>query len=152
MDTQGHKLSLQAVEVVRAIQIRNQRYSRDCVLPSSSTIQRVAAIVETYAKPRIPYTISNLPQNLGGGEIISFDDGAVIRMLLESAGLLEAAKTRRITIPTSCDTTVLTKNCHFVLAGIKINDRAACCPVCLHTASLQGCRARDRTHSRRGKR
>jgi hypothetical protein len=80
MDTQGHKLSLQAVEVVRVIQVRNQRYSRDCVFPSSSTIQRVAAIVETYAKPRIPYTISNLPQNLGGGEIISFDDGAVIRI------------------------------------------------------------------------
>jgi hypothetical protein len=128
MDNQGHKLSLQAVEVVRAIQVRSQKYSRDCVLPSSTSIQRVAAIVEAYAKPRIPYTIANLPQDLGGGEIISFDDAAVIRMLLGASGLLEAAKRRRITIPTSCDTTVVTKNCHFMLAGIKINDRAACCP------------------------
>ncbi len=88
MDSQGHKLSLQAVEVVRSIQVRSERYSRDCVLPASSSIQRVAAIVEAYAKPRIPYTISNLPEHRGGGEIISFDDAAVIRMLLKASGLL----------------------------------------------------------------
>jgi hypothetical protein len=36
-------------------------------------------IVDPYVKPIIPYTFSNLPKGLGRGEIISFDDAAVIQ-------------------------------------------------------------------------
>jgi hypothetical protein len=49
-------------------------------------------------------------------------------MLPEALGLLEAAKRCHITIPTSCNTAIVTNTCHFMLEGIKIKNHAACFP------------------------
>jgi hypothetical protein len=61
--------------------------------------------------------------------VIEFDLEKVLQVVLRATGLYEAAKERRIEVPQSSDTTNITKNVSFIIYGIKINDRAAVCPI-----------------------
>jgi hypothetical protein len=87
------------------------------MLPSASAVKNVARVVEKYGKYLVPYTMTNLPEGLRGGEHVSFSKADAIKLLLKAMGLQEAAKTHQIVWPLSCDTVVVSKNVHFLMAG-----------------------------------
>jgi hypothetical protein len=129
MDLVGHKLSLEGIEVLRQVQKINMPFVTRTVLPSKSSISRTSKIAEQYGMGLAPFTMSNLPKELGGGEIISFEETDVLPIILKASGMDEAATMRRVHVPCSSDTTRLSKNIHLMLFGLKINDRGACCPL-----------------------
>jgi hypothetical protein len=129
MDLVGHKLSLEGIEVLRMVQKINMPFECQSILPSKSGISRVSKIVEKYGMVIAPYSMSNLPKELGGGEIISFEETDVLPIILKASRMDEAATKRRVHVPCSSDTTRLSKNIHLMLFGLKLNDRAACCPL-----------------------
>lgn len=129
MDSVGHKLSYEGIEVLRGVQKKNIDFRIQTILPSKSSISRCSKIVEQYGKTRAPYTLSNLPKELGGGEMASFEETDVIPIVLGASGMKEAATIRRIPCPCSADTTRVSKNIHLMLFGFKVNDRASICPL-----------------------
>jgi hypothetical protein len=73
--------------------------------------------------------MTNLPEEFAGGEHVLFSKPDGIKLLLKAKGLQEAYKTRQIVLPSSCNKAVVSKNVHFVMSGLKINDRRALTPV-----------------------
>jgi hypothetical protein len=71
------------------------------MLPSASAVKDVAQVVEANSKYLVPYTMTNLPKGLGGGEHVLFSKPDAIKLLLKATGLQEAAKTRQIVMPSS---------------------------------------------------
>jgi hypothetical protein len=106
MDKHGSSLSYQGIEVLRELLNKGTKYTRDCLLPSKSTIIRVATIVKNDGRWAVPYSVGSLPIYLGGGEHVPFDKEAAIKLLLKSGGIKEVEKVCRITLPSSCDTVV----------------------------------------------
>jgi hypothetical protein len=48
MDSVGHKLSLEGIEVLRQVQKKNMPFESQTILPSKSSISRISKIVEQY--------------------------------------------------------------------------------------------------------
>jgi hypothetical protein len=79
MDVNGGKISLELIDLLRTIETDGKKYVSDTILWSSSTIKRVTKLVEQYAnKIGVPYTIQRCPENIGSGEVISFEPIPVI--------------------------------------------------------------------------
>jgi hypothetical protein len=106
MDKHGSSLSYQGIEVLRELLNKGTKYTRDCLLPSKSTIIQVATIVEKCGRWAFLYLVDSLPIHLGGCEHVAFDKKAAIELLLKSGGIKGDAKVRHITLPSSCDTVV----------------------------------------------
>jgi hypothetical protein len=128
-DRHGGRISLDTIDLLRTLETKEKKYVSDTILCSSSSIKRVSAIVESFAKSIVPYSITDVPREHGKGEVISFELKDVLPIVLRATGLYEAAKERRIEIPQSCDATNITKNVSFIIYGIKVKDRAAHCPI-----------------------
>jgi hypothetical protein len=143
MDVNGGKISLESIDLLRTIETDGKKYVSDTILWSSSTIKRVAKLVEEYAnRIGLPFSIDRCPENIGSGEVISFEPVPIMKLVLKATALFEEAKKRRITMPQSCDGTQVSKNLGVIIYGIKIADRAAVCPlskrpVWLHEADGQ---------------
>jgi hypothetical protein len=102
---------------------------RDAILCGSSTIKRVAVMVENFAKTFIPFHIHALDPEHDKGEVVKFDIEKVLPVVLRATGLYEAAKERRMEVPLSSGAIIILKNMSFLIFGIKIKDRAAVCPI-----------------------
>jgi hypothetical protein len=123
MDKGGCKLSLEGHEVIRNVETQGRKHVHNCVICSPSAVQAVANVVEQYRIHIVPYAILNLPHSLGGGERV-FSTECAIKVPLKASDLNEQVKERRITLPSSCDTMVVSKNVNFMMAGVNINDRS----------------------------
>ena len=123
MDSVGHKLSLEGVEGLRLVQKKNMPFESKTILPRKRSISRISKIVEQRGMVHAPCLLSNLPVELGGGEIVSFKKQDVLPIVLKASGMDEAAKLQRVQVPRSSDTTRLSKNVHLMLfVGSKTND------------------------------
>jgi hypothetical protein len=130
MDVNGGKISLESIDLLRTIKTDGKKYVSDTILWSSSTIKRVAKLVEEYAnRIGLPYSIDRCPELIGSGEVISFELVPVMKLVLKATALFEEAKKRQITMPQSCDGTQVSKNLGVIIYGIKIADRAVVCPL-----------------------
>jgi hypothetical protein len=138
MDKEGSKLSLEGLEVLIGVKTQGRKHTQDVMLPSASAVKNVARIIEAFGKYLVSYLMTNLPEGLRGGEPVSFSKPDAIKLLLKATGLQEAAKTRQIVLPSSCDTVVVSKNAHFLMEGLKINDRTALTPVTKRPLFLAG--------------
>jgi hypothetical protein len=113
---------------MRELHTKGRKYFR-AIIPSKSTVQLVCKAVDAYTRHKSPYKVDYLPNTLGGGEWVNFEDTPVMQAVVSASGLENAAKTRRITIRASCDTVTITKHNHLMMAGFKINDRSAVTPL-----------------------
>jgi hypothetical protein len=131
------RLISNSVHKTSARLIHDKKYVKDTILCGSSTIKRVALIVKRFADSFIPYHISSLAPEHGKGEVISFDLGKVLPVVLRATNIYEAAKEQHVEIPqSSSDATIISKNMSFIIYGIKIKDRAAVCPITKHPLDL----------------
>jgi hypothetical protein len=129
MDSVGHKLSCEGIEVLREVQKKNMPFDIQTILPSKSSLSRIGKIVEKHGMGVAPCSLNNLPTRLGGGEIVKFKEEDVLPIVLKATKLDEAAQQGRVQVPCSSDTTRLSKNIQLMLFGMKIVDKSACCPL-----------------------
>ena len=62
MDVNSGKISLESIDLLGTIETDGKKYVSDTILWSSSTIKRVAKLVEQYAsRIGVPYTITRCP-------------------------------------------------------------------------------------------
>jgi hypothetical protein len=127
MDFKGGQLSSHGIEVLLELDFPGVKRAYNKVLPSPASLKRTAAIVEHYGNHICPYTTGFLPN--GGGEFVEFDVKAVLSLIVKSFQLEEVAKTRSIGLSQSIDGAQLNKRDTHVLYGLKVNDKAAICPV-----------------------
>jgi hypothetical protein len=137
MDKKGGKISLESLDLLRTLETFEKKYVWDTILCSSASVQRVARIVEDFGKTFIPFEVGNVPERFGSGEIIRFNIKHVIKLLLSATGTARAARTRQITMPSSCDTTRISKGFGFVIMGLKFTDRGGRCPLTHRPLILQ---------------
>jgi hypothetical protein len=122
MDMAGGQLSMQGVEVLRSLEVRGQKYSRQSILPSPASIKRVAKVVESYAHMVVPYEYGILP---GGGEFVRWEPADVVKLIILGFGLTTIAKNRPIDLHQAIDGAQLTKRLNHTTYGFKVADRAA---------------------------
>jgi hypothetical protein len=67
-DKTDGKISRETLYILRTLETSDKKYVRDITLCGSSTIKRVAAIVENFARTFIPFHISALDPKHGKGK------------------------------------------------------------------------------------
>ncbi len=85
MDSVGHKLSYEGIEVLRQVQKKHMPFVSKTILPSKSSISRTSKTVEQHGKGHAPCSLTNLPKELGGGETISFNEQDVLPIILKAS-------------------------------------------------------------------
>jgi hypothetical protein len=97
MDIAGFNLSLAGIKVLRGLNSPNKKYSCKVLLPSKSSILRVAGKVEGSADALCPFTMigpvfkdANTDAEVGEG--FEFDVIKTTKTLFESFGFMEDAK------------------------------------------------------------
>ena len=123
MDVNSGSLNLGAIEMLRNI----EGIRKHCIglIPSSTSIQRVAHQLSKYGDELIPFESFETTT----GEGIKFDCEKVGNLLLQMYGLKEKAKNRSINLSVATDGHKVTNNILQVIAGVKVNDIAATCPL-----------------------
>lgn len=124
MDLAGFNLSLAGIEVLRRIDSAN-KYNQG-LLPSKSSILRVARKVEANADALCPFTMIGRAfddsSNDEVGEGFEFDVLKTTKTLFEAFGLMEDAKHRSVELGLTSDCAQLTHTLSHVTAGLKFND------------------------------
>jgi hypothetical protein len=127
MDLKGGQLSSHGIEVLLELDFPGVKRAQNKVLPSPAALKRIAEVVEHYGNHICPFTTGFLPN--GGGEFVEFDPKSVVSLIVKSFQLEDIAKTRPVTLSQSIDGAQLNKRDTHVLYGMKVNDKAAICPV-----------------------
>jgi hypothetical protein len=126
MDARGGVLSYEGLEIVRFVETKGVRYYRGSLIPCSADMKRAAAVVEYWAKDRLPYEVKQLDC---GGELVAFTPDNVLEVAVHALGLAKDAPTRSLHISRCADGASLTKHIGHVLYGVKGNDKGARDPV-----------------------
>ena len=125
MDINGGALNLAGIELLRSLETNNVKYVRGSLLPSSASIRREFATIEAMGAIQAPFDLLPHPT----GESIKFDYQKVLSLLIKAYGMHEQGLTRSLRFAQSIDGSNLTKHITHVMAGIKINDKSAVCPL-----------------------
>ena len=128
----SRSINLSEIEVIRH-HVEGIKKGWIGIAPSSSSIKNVAKRVSVCADELIPF---NSLETLTG-EGIRFDVIKLLRFLLKSHSILDHAKSRRIGLSISSDGEKMTNNILQVVAGVKVNDVAATCPLTKDRSSSQ---------------
>jgi hypothetical protein len=124
MDRKGGVLSYEGVEVLRTVE-GAQKHSHDTIIPSTSSLQRCAVMVEAYGESIVgKLKVEHTPH----GECVSLDPVEVIAYAYSSFGIEPFAKECRSPLAVSIDTAMLSANHYGSLAGFKIQDPNATNP------------------------
>jgi hypothetical protein len=126
MDFHGATLSQAGIEVVRTVETKNEKYVAGSTIPSSSSLRRVANMIENYASHTGLAFHHGVEE--GRGEYISFDPIDVIGQAIMACGLGELARHEFVLLVDSIDGAMLTRHFGHVCYGIKIIDRRSSNP------------------------
>jgi hypothetical protein len=154
MDKRGGTLNYAAVEVLRDLErsywvscgvFKGKRFK--AILPSKTDLHRTAKRIEAVADGSVPFSRFSTPS----GEGIMFHVIQIVRLLIKSYGLEEAAKHRSIEICRSADAAPITKSVGALTQGLSVNYRGAIRPytkrpLCL--SEMRGTNWDDEYHSR----
>ena len=84
MDKNGGVLSYEGVEIMRKAEVGIKRYYHGSIVPSKSSIQRVAAGLESFGMEKVPFTVGRTEE---GFEFIKFDEASMFVEILKAHGL-----------------------------------------------------------------
>ena len=132
MDITSGSLNLSAIDVMRE-HIEGTKKHHIGLIPSSSSIQRVASKLAVYADEIIPFV--SFETDTGKG--IRFDYEKLFNVLLLAYSLKERAKNWSIALSLASDGAKVTNNILQVVAGVKVNDIDARCPLTKNLVSPQ---------------
>jgi len=122
MDLSGGTLNYEGISILNKVEAAsfngNRQRLRNRLLCTPSCLKRVAKVLETEGDVICPFTSSMTPF----GESIEFDYGKATRLIIDSFGLLDAARDRAINVTASIDAARLTKNICHTSAGVKMTD------------------------------
>ena len=120
MDEHGGVLNYHGLELLRHVETDGTPNQRT-LIPSSSSVQEYAAMVEAYGRTLCPFVMIKNKKN--GSEGFSFRAADVITNLLRSGKILDTeALYRSCKISQSLDGALFTKNLSHTLGGVKFND------------------------------
>lgn len=125
MDMHGGSLNLVALSLLRSLETNGKLYARGTILPSEHDMRKAFADIERVGAVLAPYEIFQVPD----GEAVKFDYAKLIKLIFRSFGLEGEALERSVAISLSIDGATLTKFLGHVMAGFKIKDRKAICPI-----------------------
>jgi hypothetical protein len=123
MDLEGGKLNYDAIGLLRTLETKGQKYTRNTLIPSVGELKKVARLVEDFGKYIAPFTCGVTDQ---GAEKVEFEPADVVKILLEAADLL--GLDRKVILSQAIDGSRFSKHIGFILYGLKLNDYAAKCP------------------------
>jgi hypothetical protein len=123
MDLAGGQLSYTGLEVLRSVESNGKRYHRG-ILPSTSTVQRIAKKVEAMAAEIAPVRFYSTAH----GEAFEFDSKTLLNTLLKAYKLDKVAEVRPVSMSTAMDGFKFSRTKRALASGIKFHDRAAICP------------------------
>ena len=118
MDLSNHVLSLKAIDWVRKM-MPLERYSRHNLFPSSTDLQRTAAIVSVRGEMLVPCTSTLLSEELGGGESVFWDLKSLARLMVDACGLHEESTTSHMLMPAGMDGAQLFRGMSAVMLALK---------------------------------
>jgi hypothetical protein len=138
MDIHGGAINLRAIALLRTLETGDEKYVRDTIIPSTNKLQNVFTLIEDLGAVRCPYTCVSYK----GGESIKFEYMKAFKTVLEAHGLTEKAASEHVAIANSIDGALLQNFITHVMAGIKIQDKAAInpltgLPLCMECNSWQ---------------
>jgi len=125
MDLSGGTLNYQGLDVLRSVETKGKRYYRGSVLPSPACLKRAAKVVERKADEVCP--MEEFETQWGKG--IKLCEARTVKLVLDSFGLAEKAKSEKVSLSESIDASKITKNLSCITAGFKVTDIAAVDPV-----------------------
>jgi hypothetical protein len=131
MDLAGGTLSYSGIELLREVerpplnQENNRKKRFKSILPSTASLKALARAMEKTADKYCPFEMIETES----GEGYKFETKRTMQTLLSAHDLIEVAKRRNVEISESIDGTQLTKSVSTVIAGVKIIDVEAKCPV-----------------------
>jgi hypothetical protein len=125
MDLTGGTLNYEGINVLRNVETKGKRYYRGSVLPSPACLKRVAKVVETKAQELCP--IEEIQTEWGKG--LQFCEARTVKLVFDSYGLTEKAKTESVSISESIDASKISSNLSCITAGFKVNDISAVDPL-----------------------
>ena len=120
MDRHGGVLNFEGIELLRRVETNGQKHVRT-IIPSTSSLQNCAAMVEHYGSIVCPFRmIRNVRDSTEG---FYFRAADVMRVILHSGGLMDGeAASRPVNLSQSIDGAMLTKHLSHTLGGLKFND------------------------------
>ena len=125
MDLTGGVLNLSCIDLLQKLETKGKKYYRGSLIPSTSAIKKIFALVEKLGDVRVPYSMLQF----GSGEGIRFDFEKMIIELARGFKLTKAAVMRAVGFAKSSDGSNLTKWIHHTAGGVKITDPAAINPL-----------------------
>ena len=106
MDLAGGTLSYEGIDEMRRVETGGLKHFKEgSMIPSKSQIERMAGIVEWFARPLCPYTFKVTSM----GEAVEFDYGLTMRCILRAFHLEEIGKRRSLSVASSIDGASLCK-------------------------------------------
>lgn len=100
MDMNGGQLSMQGIDILRSIETKGSKYSRNSIFPSTATIRRACDVVDKYVSTVVPFEEGILP---GGGEFAKFNPKDVVKLMIRGYKLEEESMVRSIKINQAID-------------------------------------------------
>ena len=125
MDIHGGALNLAGIELLRSLETNNIKYFQGSLLPSSACIKRECATLEAIGAVKAPFELLGHAT----GESIKFDYGKVLSLIIKAYKMHDTGLERSLRFAESIDGANLTKHITHVMAGLKINDKSAVCPL-----------------------
>jgi hypothetical protein len=127
MDAHGHVLSLKAISVIRKMQ-ELDKFSRNCIFVSASSISRCARVIEQYGKSIVNYEITNVSEELGSGERLEFNVKQALPLILKSTKLDILSQSGKAVLSGSMDGVAIWKGYDLIIYGVKNNSDLGCTP------------------------
>ena len=124
MDLTSGSLNLQGVEIMRSVESNHKKYFVS-IIPSSKKIKAVGKELAQYADKINPFCHFETST----GEGIEFNNVSMFNLLLHTYALLDKAKQTKISYSIATDGAKVTNNVQHCVAGIKVNDLSAKCPI-----------------------
>ena len=120
MDRSGGVLNYEGIELLRRVETNGVKHMRT-IIPSTSSLQNCAAMVEQYGSIVCPYHMIRNERDSTEG--FYFRAADVMRVILHSGGLMNAGADRdAVNLSQSIDGAMLTKHLSHTLGGLKFND------------------------------
>jgi hypothetical protein len=104
------------------------KFSRNCIFVSASSISRCARVIEQYGKSIVNYEITNVSEELGSGERLEFNVKQALPLILKSTKLDILSQSGKAVLSGSMDGVAIWKGYDLIIYGVKNNSDLGCTP------------------------
>ena len=121
MDLAGGVLNFEGIEILRRCETNGQKHLRT-MIPSSSSLKQVAALIESFGNIKIPFKM--IRDSNDGSEGFYFRPADMTREIVMARDVVEEAKERNLLMAQTLDGATLSKKHSITMAGINFNDQS----------------------------